>query len=185
MRTSSTGNRGFTLVEVCVVMVRVAIAAGMTIPRLASGSGTRKLASSARGILLTMQYARDYATTRRLACRLRIDPEGRRYGLEYEKDPQRRPGEFVPLPHSLGKAQTLESPIRFERVRIEPTWKHLADEKIVAIRFDLSGQTDAAIVEITDGEEVFSLLLNPCTGRVELIKGKVENPAADRVDLDA
>lgn len=186
MRTSITGNRrGFTLVEVVVVIVIVAVLAAMIVPRLAGGASARQLRESARKLLTTAQYARDYAARHRRACRLVIDSAQGRYGLIRQVAPESSPNEFRPLT-GVGRAVHLERPLRFERVRIQPR-PHLTgmNPRRDCITFDSMGQADAAVVEITDGTRSISLLVAPSTGRARLVNGVPDKLPSDRKDLDA
>ena len=69
--------RAFTLVEMTVVMVLVAVLAGMTIPMLAGAAGSTRLKEQAHALLTAARYARDYAVTHRVDCRLAIDSDRR------------------------------------------------------------------------------------------------------------
>ena len=187
MRTSSTGNRGFTLVEMIVVVVIVSVLTAMIVPQMyrARGWGLRQ---SARRLLVTAQYAREFAATRRYTCRLIIDREEQQYSLAQQKDPEGDPNEFVPLKVSLGKTERLGEGLRFGRIRIEPQKgrgeRGEKAEQANYISFEPSGQADAAVLEITDGEGTCSVLVMPHTGYARLIEGVSDELPNDRLDLD-
>ena len=188
MRTSSTGNRGFTLVEMIVVVVIVSVLTTMIVPRMYRARGSGRLRQSARRLLVTAQYARDFAATRRCKCRLIIDSEQQQYGLARQKDVEGEANEFVPLEASLGKSERLGEGLRFGRIRIEPQKgageRGEKTEQADYISFEPSGQADAAVVEITDGEDTYSLLVMPHTGYARLEEGIVNELPNDRLDLD-
>ncbi len=183
MRTSSTGNRAFTLIEVMVIVVLVAVLGGMTIPRLGGRFSATRLRESARQFLITAQYAHQFATTHRCATRLRIDTTRSCYVLEYEEDPEHHMGKYIPMQNSFGRHRTLEQPVQFGRVWIEPVREDRSEADTV--RFDPLGSADPAVIEITDGKRVYSLVLNHSTGRAELIEGRVDELPVGKVDLDA
>ena len=174
---------GFTLIELTVVVIIISVLAGMIVPRLAGSIGSTALRESARRLLIAAQYARDFAVTRRRACRLVIDPERRCYVLECEADPDSRPGEFTALGGGPVKADVLGRGVRFGRLRVESLGPRQAEDGCVC--FEPDGRADAAVVEITDGRRVYSLTVSGCTGWAELVDGAVADPPEGRVDLDA
>ena len=186
MRTLATGKKGFTLIEIIVVMAIISILASMTIPRLYAGSRSSRLRGSARRLLVAAQYARNFATSHRAKCRLMIDRNNQQYVLAYQKNPQHNPYEFVTLGTSLGKTQSLSKGISFARLRIQPRRNpNQPAEQVDYVTFDPTGQADAAVLEITDGKNTYSLLIVPYTGYAKLIKGTTDALPNDRIDLDA
>jgi len=189
-QTSATGDKGFTLIEIIVVVVIISILATMTIPRMYGGNSSAKLRGSARRLLVTAQYARDFAATHRCQCRIIIDPDQQRYALTYQIDPQHNPNEFVPLGSGLGKSQRLDEGLTFARLRIESRQGPEPDQplreviNINHLTFEPTGQADSAVLEITDGKDIYSLLIAPYTGYAKLVEGTVSELPNDRIDLD-
>ena len=185
MPTSSIGKRGFTLVELIVVVAIVSVLAGMIAPRMYNLSGSARLRQSSRRFLATARYARDFAATRRCKCRLTIDTKEQGYTLTRQKDAEHDPNEFVPLEASLAKPQRLPDGLRFGSLRIEPALpRPQADANADYIDFDPTGRADAAVVEITDGQGVYSVLVTPYTGYARLVEGSAKELPNDRMDLD-
>ena len=185
MPTSSTGERGFTLIEVLAVVVVIAVLATMTVPRLYGGMGQRRLNAAAARFLTSAHYARDFATTHRRACRLTMDPEKSRYGLLAQRSPHRRPNEFGALRMGIGRPEDLGGGIRFGRIRVEPRSRRSGvTQQRDCITFDPMGRADAAVVEITDGRRVVSILVPPHTARARLVHGPFHKLPNDRRDLD-
>lgn len=186
--TSATGNRGFTIVEILVVVAIISVLATVTVPRMYAGRSKSRLRGAARRLLVTAQYARDFATTRRCECRLIIDSDRQRYSMLYQKDPQHNPSEFTLLGTGLGKAQNLGKNLEFGKLRIAPRQGLDPDQppkEVGYITFDPTGQADAAVLEITDGTNTYSLLIVPYTGYAKLTEGTVSELPNDRIDLDA
>ena len=185
MRTSSTGKVGFTIVELIVVVVLVGVVATMIAPRFSRGVGAARLRESARRLLATAQYARDFAVTRRCDCRLVLDENEQRYALACQEDPVHRPGEFSALRSGVGRAERLPEGLRFSRVWIEP--RNRSDETSSQrdwIVFDPLGRADAAIVQITDGTHTYSMLVSPSSAKVRLADGEIGELPNDRWDMD-
>ena len=182
----STGKRAFTIVEMVVVIVLVAVLAGMIAPRLGGAGQGAKLRASARRFFVTAQYARDFAATHRCDCRVVLDPAKGEYYLIYQPDPQRRPSEFRRIRGGPGKGEQLGEGVRFGLVRSEsPFRRDGAIRKDRGITFHPSGQSDAAVVQITDGRGTYSLLVFPSRGQSKLVEKAVTKLPNDRLDLDA
>ena len=184
---SSTGKGGFTIVEVTVVVVIIAILATMIVPRLSGRAGAVQLRASAQRLFVAAQYARDFSATHRCDCRLVIDSAQGRYGLVRQTDPQHQPGQFTAL-HGVGKMESLGQGVRFAHVRIEPpalddgSYGDPAQDNCITFR--PMGWADAAVVQITDGRRTYSMLVAPGGGQVRLVKGAVSELPSNRWDLD-
>ena len=174
--------RAFTLIEMMVVLMLIAVAAGMIVPRFVDRAATAALREAGRDLYTTARRAREHAVTRRRPCRLVIDAQRGRFDLLVEDDPTRRPGQYRPVRRAGARRSGLDRSIRFGRIRIA-----LPDDAESArfIQFDPMGMATAAIVEVTDGRRTWSLVVEPGTGRARLIDGEVDEMPAGRIDLDA
>ena len=185
MRISKTGNRAFTVVELIVVIAILSVLAGMTVLRLGGRAGSGRLREASRRLLTTAQYARDFATTRRRACRLIFDPNGG-YSLAYQADPYKDPGKYSPISSGLAKPERLTEPVRLSKVRVmNRSFINYETTPQSFVTFEPTGLSDGAIIEITDGKRKFSLLIEPHTGRAKLVEGSVDELPNGRKDLDA
>ncbi|KPK82649.1 MAG: hypothetical protein AMJ81_09675 [Phycisphaerae bacterium SM23_33] len=169
--------------EMAVVVIIVAVLAGMIVPHFASWTGSSQLRESARGLLAAAAYAREFAATRRCCCRLVIAPGDQPCRLEYQKDPEHRPGEFEAMRDGVAVLPALSAPVRFGLVRIRPAEDGQQPQNHITFR--PSGRSDAAIIQITDGRRTYSLVVLPSTGRASLVDGAVGELPDDRQDLDA
>jgi len=75
-------DKGFTFVELCVVVVTMAIMAALAIPQLSSTMRAMKIASDARSIATTMTYAKMNAASLTTRCRVLIDLDRNEWRLE-------------------------------------------------------------------------------------------------------
>jgi general secretion pathway protein H len=69
------GERGFTLIELIVVLVILAAAMAVSYPSFTRGSAAVALRASARDVLNTFRHAREKAVTEQIGLRLAIDRE--------------------------------------------------------------------------------------------------------------
>lgn len=95
MRRSSV--RGFTLFELVLVMIVLALAAGLLAPRFSDFMPSWQVRTSARRVVAWLVQARGEAAATGLRHRFVLDSAGRRYGLVREARPFREPGTFEPL----------------------------------------------------------------------------------------
>ena len=185
MPTSSIGKRGFTIVELIVVLIVVAVLAGMIAPRMLGARGPARLRQHTRSFLATARYARDFAVTRRRKCRLTIDAAKQTYILTQQSSAEHDPNEFVSLSANLGKTQRLPDGLRFGPLRVEPLpGRPKTDLRADYIDFDSTGRADSAVVQITDGTRVYSVVIAPHTARARLVEDAVTKLPNDRLDLD-
>lgn len=83
-RADGAEARGFTLVELIVVMVLLLIVASMVAPRMSSFFRGRALSAEARRMLSLMNYGQGRAVAEGVPCLLWIDPATSAYGLEVQ-----------------------------------------------------------------------------------------------------
>lgn len=101
--------RGFTLLEILVVLAIVAIASGLLLTRGGAGE-ERELAEQARRLYQSLELARDQALLQGRDHGLLIQHQGQGYGYAVWDEEQRdwRPLQRPPLgPHALGEALRL------------------------------------------------------------------------------
>ncbi len=173
------------MVELIVVVVLIAVLSGIIVPRLWGKGHSRELKASARRLLVTGQYARNYALTRRGQCSLIIDPSQRSFGLAVRKRGKEDADEFKTMTTTSGRKETLPDGINFGQIHIAPgLQRYQQEQKENVITFRSSGQSDAAVVQITDRTQTFSMLVSPGSGKCRLVEGAVTQLPNDRLDLD-
>lgn len=181
------GRAAFTLIEIVVVLVIVAIAAGAIAPRFQGGMDRRQLDSASTIIANALTY-----------CHSAAAAEGRRYqwawdetaGLArylYEHDPLQSPGEFVPALVGQRQNQKLPESIQLEGIYF-PVVQASEDEAEIemppVITFYPDGHATSAYVvlrikppEGTDVEQdesnSASVLVSGITGRVRIVPGNI------------
>jgi general secretion pathway protein H len=70
-------SRGFTLIELVVVLLIVGVAAAVLVPSIGRGSEALRARSQVSGFSAFLRHAREQAVTRREVQEVRIDPQAR------------------------------------------------------------------------------------------------------------
>ena len=75
--TGPRSRRGFTLIEVVIVLLVVGLAAAVVVPGVGRGVDAYRARAEVSGFTAFLRYAREQAVTRRVAQEVRVDPEAR------------------------------------------------------------------------------------------------------------
>jgi general secretion pathway protein H len=140
---------GFTLLELLVVLVIMAIVAGMTIPMLGSGVSNGELKSAARKVAAGLRMARSDAVATRQDTRVLLDLEHRTFQVE-------RDARVHALPRDLD-------------MKLFTAQSDLVNERTGAIRFYPDGGSNGGRVTLAAGERKFEVDVDWLTGRVAIL----------------
>jgi len=192
--------RGFTLIELLIVVGVIALLAGLAAPAVGTitGANARKAASELAG---GMRYLFDTAALRHETCRMALDLDGRAWWAEcapgptgIARDPEREQdlrrrfsdernedvrkllarSEFGKFEDLYVKRRELPGNAGFGEVHVEG--RRGATEGLVYVHFFPGGRAQRAFVPLQDGNNLFTVVLEPFTGRSRVVLGKVEVP---------
>lgn len=174
--------RGFTLIELMVVMTIIGVTAAVIIPEMGGTLEDALLRSSSRDLTGMFDLASSQAISRNQTYRVHFERSTGRYQLEAQKqDPYGRPA-FVPMHDVYGAEGTLDNRINFELRAQEAspeeagpdTPPNAAGEMAMmdeAIGFYPDGTADARDVILRDRSGFqLALHVNPVTARVRIIE---------------
>jgi general secretion pathway protein H len=197
-----TGRRtagGFTLIELLIVLSLVALLAGLAAPAVGSvtGANARKAAGELAG---AMRYLYDTAALRHVTCRMALDLDARTWSSECtaaeaaiartadedDKELARRfPGEknaelrrllakteFGAFKDRLVEKRELPGRAAFGKVHVEG--RRDAEKWTVYVHFFPGGQAQRAYVPLADGDNRYTVVVEPFTGRARVVVGDVE-----------
>jgi len=89
------GGRGFTLLELVLVMTMIALMAGLVVPRFVDFAARSQLAAGGQQAAALLGFARHWALSRGVAVMVTWEQSGA--VVSAEADPEGSPGEFTPL----------------------------------------------------------------------------------------
>ena len=138
--------RGFTLLEVLVVLVLMGLAYAMAMPMIGSGAATLELKSTTRQLAAGLRKARGNAITQRRETVLTLDVGKRRFALTGD-----------PKEHAL--------PARVEISLLTARSEQLEDQ-IGNIRFFPDGTSTGGKITLSVGETRQALNIDWLTGKV-------------------
>lgn len=201
--TGGPAARGFTLVELMIVVAIVGLLGAMVVPAVESVSGAdaRKAAGELAG---AMRYMFDTAALRHATCRLALDldkrawraecapgPAGAAADPEREEEDAKRLAERFPDEEDPGvrrllartafgrfedrlvKERELPGKAGFGPVHVEGR-RDAVEAGTAYIYFFPGGQAQRAWVPVIDGSNRFTVVVEPFTGRARVVPGLVE-----------
>lgn len=141
-------NRGFTLMELLLVLVLLGIAYGLAAPMLSSGSVGLDIKSGVRQLAAGVRKARSIAVTERREAVLTLDVEAKQFSVT--GDPK-----IYTLPHRLELA-------------LFTAQSELIREKTGNIRFFPDGSSTGGQITVSVGETKQYVDVDWVTGRVAI-----------------
>ncbi|MEO6036730.1 MAG: prepilin-type N-terminal cleavage/methylation domain-containing protein [Verrucomicrobiota bacterium] len=173
---------GFTLLELMVVLVLMAIMSAMIVPEMKGSLEDAVLRSTSRDLVSVLNLAYSRAVSVNQVHRVRLDPASGKYFVETRT---RGAQEFSPVRDVSGSEGTLDrrisiqifasnedsSPDRNESVNLNPTNSFEEPESENTISFYPDGTADRRDIQLRDraGFQV-ALQINPITARVRVVE---------------
>ena len=177
---------GFTLVEVLVVLALIALIAGVG---GGYGMGTYKrilVERTARDFFLTAKYARIMAIERQKQYRIQLSTTdgGGGFCLATEQlNVETEQTEAAVVRDMYSKPVEFTGDIRFEAVQITPIGSQSSEEQ-TSIVFFPNGTAQAAVIQIGDGGNHYTVNISAATGRAKVHPGTADEVVTGTIDLD-
>jgi prepilin-type N-terminal cleavage/methylation domain-containing protein len=178
--SASEAARGFTLLELSVVLLILAIATGFVIPRLRN-TDRAALESGAARLATTARYLYEEAAFRHRPMRLNLDLDQQTYWVTVLSDDPDRPDEFVPDDSPLARPTALPGSVVFADV-VLPAFGILREGTVFA-QFFPEGYADPLVVHLANARhEYATMAIEPLTGRTRVATAYVELDAGAVAD---
>ena len=178
--------RGFTLIEILLVVTVIALLAGAVGGRFMGTYQSRLVAKAARELVLACQYGQVLAVEHQILVKLKLDQRGNRYALVvYRISETTGRTEQQEIDNQYFKPTELPGDLQFEEVyvRSRTDFEGAEDTQRNDIAFLPNGSADEALVRIGNGRTSYTLQVSAVTGKVSMAFGQVQM-VTDTIDLD-
>ncbi len=165
MSTAGTwsNTRGFTLIELAVVVLLISLFSVLTLPML-TGIGEDRLAVSARRLAGTVKYLYNESALSGLEYRLVYNLDrGTFKAKRLERD-----GELTDLPR-IGREQSLRGEVRFREIAVGGRGSFSSGE--VTTEIHPVGWMEETVIHLSEEGREMTLRINPYTGSTEVFEG--------------
>jgi len=167
LRAERPGQAGFTLIEMMVVIVIIAMTAMIVIPRLPAPEATR-LKNSARNLASGIRFLNDQAIVTKKVYRLHLnltENSTRISMISPDGDELRPPDQFM-------NRRLIEEGIIIQDVSMPQSG--LVSEGEAALSFGPGGSGDGITIHLKGGERHFTVIAYPSGGKVKVLEGYQE-----------
>jgi len=136
-------DRGFTLLELIVSLLVIALAVGIVIPAVGRGTETLRGRSEVAAFSAMLRHARDQAITTRRGHAVVIDPDGRR-------------ARILATPDEVRQTRALPADLEIEAI----------PPQALTVRFDPNGVSSGGEFRLATKNIRYRVTVDPLTGRV-------------------
>jgi prepilin-type N-terminal cleavage/methylation domain-containing protein len=160
------GEGGFTLVELSIVVLIIAIVTRIALPRLRSVTAA-ELSAAARRLSATTRYLYEEAALRGTPLVLFFDLDRQEYWVARSEEGS---GQLVEDTELLARRVTLPTDVRIADVFVPGAGSF--SEGLVPTRFYPEGYADRSVIHLVDdGGHAYTLEIDPVRGRGEVSEG--------------
>jgi Tfp pilus assembly protein FimT len=155
---------GFTLLELILVMIVIFAVSAIVAPRMTDFFPSFKVRKSSERLFAWARKARADAATTGLRQRLLLDPQNRKFWIEFEAHPFKEPGKFVLLSGAWGE-ESFSDGVKFETVEGAEQDPARSSYRYVEFRPD-GTSTEATINIVNDNNDRQTLRIEGVSSRV-------------------
>ena len=141
---------GFTLIEVIVVMVMIAVLGGMVASSMTDSLRKAKIRAVSKNLVSAMRYTRGQAVVKHEQKTITFNVEDKTYQAPRKK--------VVHIPDEID-------------INVYTADSEVADETIGSIRFFSDGSSTGGWVKLTHKNKIWKINVNWLTGEIAMIEG--------------
>jgi len=180
---------GFTIIEVLVVILLIALFAGAVGGAYSGPYKTMMVKKAARDVLLAAKYARTTAVEQQKICNLVIDAANRQIMVTVESwDEESAMTTASETKNATWRTVTLGGDAIIEMAAVDKSDVDVssADEAqgVFTVKFHQDGTAENAVIQIGDGKQHFVIFVSQATGLAKVEEGVATEFRSDTVDLD-
>ena len=187
-QTSTMIKKGFTLVEMILVIMLISLIAGVGGGFAAGTMKSLQVKKAARDFMINAKFARITAIEQQEICAIEINKDENLYGVVVERyNPESGEVERVLVRNQFSKPEKLPGSVQFEEIQINNLGVPVTMEESEASMFILfypDGTSQSSIVQIGDGKDHYTININPVTGRTKLFNGTADKAETGVIDLN-
>ncbi len=150
LKLSAQKQTGFTLIEVIVVMVMIAVLAGMVASGMTDSLGKAKIRAVSKNLVSAMRYTRGQAIVKHEQKTITFNVEDKTYQAPRKK--------VVHIPDEID-------------INVYTADSEVADETTGSIRFFSDGSSTGGWVKLTHKNKIWKINVNWLTGEITMIEG--------------
>lgn len=168
---NTPGNRGFTLIELAMVLAIIVIVFGLIVPRFSGFLGSAELGSTARILAGTARAVHNEAARRGMEIVLHFNLDRNEYWATYKEGK----GIDVELGGMLLKKRSLPEGIKFKDIVLHN--KYVTSQGEVSLVFSPLGRVGRTVIHLEDkAGKVFTIRIKPYNGQVEVYNYYFDEP---------
>lgn len=161
------GDAGFTLLEISLVLLIMAVILMLALPRLRDPGRAELMAQSSR-LVNIFRLLRSEAALNGCAYRLNYDISAQRYWVTADESADL--GDFVHELGQLARGTQLKEPVGIADV-VLPTLAGKVNQGQVYTVFYPDGSVDSTVIHLATPKEAYTLWLNPMNYRLNMTPG--------------
>ncbi len=161
------GSAGFTLLEISLVLLIMAVVLMLTVPRLRD-PGRAELLSQSKRLVNIFKLLRSEAVLNGYAYRLNYDLTAQRYWVTADQSADL--GDFVHELGTLARGTQLKEPVGIADI-VLPTLAGKIQQGQIYTVFYPDGSIDPTVIHLATPREAYTLWLNPMNGRLNMAVG--------------